>query len=186
MNRQIECLLAIVAFIVSSPMLVIISIIIIATSHGPVIHWSRRVGRDNKLFWMPKFRSMTLDTPQVATDLLANASAYVTPIGGFLRRTSLDELPQLWSVIVGDMSFVGPRPALFNQYDLTDLRTAVGVHGLRPGITGLAQTSGRDNLELEQKVRLDLDYLNNRSFTLDCMIIARTLGVVFKREGITH
>lgn len=156
------------------------------SSKGPVIFWSERVGKNNVLFWMPKFRTMRIETPNVATHLLNDANNYLTPIGGFLRKSSLDELPQLWSVIVGKMSFVGPRPALFNQTDLIDMRVAVGVERLIPGITGWAQVNGRDDLDLEEKVRFDHEYLLNQSLRLDIQILWMTGIKVFKREGVSH
>lgn len=156
------------------------------TSRGPALHWSERVGRGNTLFRMPKFRSMRLDTPQVATHLMHDPAAYLTPIGGFLRTTSLDELPQLWSILRGDMSFVGPRPALFNQHDLIAARTAQGVHEIVPGLTGWAQIHGRDELPIARKVELDAYYLRHRSVAMDLRILARTAVQVLRRDGISH
>lgn len=156
------------------------------TSKGPVLYWSDRVGRDNKIFRMPKFRSMQVGTPAVATHLLANANAHLTPVGSFLRKSSLDELPQLWSILVGDMSFVGPRPALFNQDDLISLRTHQGVHVLLPGLTGWAQVNGRDELPIPEKVRLDVEYLRRRSLALDVRILWLTFVKVLKRDGVSH
>jgi O-antigen biosynthesis protein WbqP len=156
------------------------------TSKGPAIYWSDRVGRDNTLFRMPKFRSMRTETPAVATHLLTDTTAWLTPIGGFLRKSSLDELPQLWSILVGDMSIVGPRPALFNQDDLIALRTEHGVHTLRPGLTGWAQVNGRDELPIPDKVRLDVFYLENRSFGLDLKTIWMTVGKVLRARDISH
>lgn len=155
-------------------------------SPGPALHWSRRVGRDERLFLMPKFRTMRLGTPDVATHLLGDAEAWVTPTGRWLRRTSLDELPQLWSVLKGDMSLVGPRPALFNQHDLVALRRAAGVQGLRPGLTGWAQVNGRDELPLPEKVRLDREYLERRGFRFDLRVLALTLGAVLRARGVAH
>ncbi|HEY8272544.1 MAG TPA: sugar transferase [Pseudobdellovibrionaceae bacterium] len=166
--------------------LLIISLVVKWTSPGPVLHWSKRVGKDNKLFLMPKFRSMKINTPQVATHLLTNAQDHLTPVGSFIRKTSLDELPQLWSVLVGDMSFVGPRPALFNQDDLIKLRTERGVSGLRPGITGWAQINGRDELPIPIKVEFDHYYFKNASLLLDLKIIFRTAYKVFNGEGVKH
>ena len=157
-----------------------------ATSKGPAIYWSDRVGRDNKLFRMPKFRSMWTETPAVATHLLTDTTAWLTPIGGFLRKSSLDELPQLWSIFVGDMSIVGPRPALFNQDDLIALRTEKGVHTLRPGLTGWAQVNGRDELSIPDKVALDVEYLQRRSFGLDLQTIWMTVGKVLRARDISH
>lgn len=155
------------------------------TSKGPAIHWSKRVGKNNVIFLMPKFRTMRTDTPQVATHLL-DGKSYLTPIGGFLRKTSLDEIPQLISVIKGEMSLVGPRPALFNQYDLIEFRTKHGVHTLNPGVTGWAQINGRDELSIPEKVEYDKFYLENRSLTLDIKIIFLTVGKVLLRKGIVH
>lgn len=156
------------------------------TSAGPALYWSDRVGRHNKIFRMPKFRSMRVGTPAVATHLLTNASAHLTPIGGFLRKSSLDELPQLWSILVGDMSFVGPRPALFNQHDLIALRTEQGVHQLTPGLTGWAQVNGRDELPIPAKVALDAEYLRRRSLGFDMRILWLTLVKVLRRDGVSH
>lgn len=156
------------------------------TSPGPVLYWSDRVGRGNSLFKMPKFRSMRIDAPIVATHLLENPAQWLTPIGSFLRKTSLDELPQLWSILKGDMSLVGPRPALFNQDDLIALRTEVGVHELRPGLTGWAQINGRDELPIPQKVALDAEYLQRQSFWFDLRIIWLTALKVVKSDGVSH
>ena len=156
------------------------------TSPGPVLYWSDRVGRNNRLFRMPKFRSMFIDAPTVATHLLTDPARWVTPLGRFLRVSSLDELPQLWSILKGDMSLVGPRPALFNQEDLIALRNAEGVQVLRPGLTGWAQVNGRDELAIPDKVALDAYYLRNQSLMLDVAILLRTVGKVFKRDGVAH
>jgi O-antigen biosynthesis protein WbqP len=163
-----------------------ISALVKMTSRGPMLYWSDRVGKDNAVFKMPKFRTMKLDTPPVATHLLSNPEQYLTPIGGFLRRSSLDELPQLISILKGDMSFVGPRPALFNQADLIKLRTQKGVHTLSPGLTGWAQINGRDELPIPVKVDFDEYYLKHCSFLLDIKIIFRTFFKVARREGVTH
>jgi O-antigen biosynthesis protein WbqP len=157
-----------------------------ATSPGPAIHWSKRVGRNNALFLMPKFRTMRIDAPQLATHLMAEPGRWLTPIGGLLRKTSLDELPQLISVLKGDMSLVGPRPALFNQDDLVALRTEAGVHALRPGVTGWAQVNGRDELPIPDKVELDAEYLRRRTFWLDLRILAMTLAGVLGSKGVSH
>jgi O-antigen biosynthesis protein WbqP len=157
-----------------------------ATSPGPALYWSDRVGKNNRIFRMPKFRSMQVGTPAVATHLLADARTHLTPIGSFLRKTSLDELPQLWSIIKGDMSFVGPRPALFNQHDLIELRTRHGVHELMPGLTGWAQVNGRDELPIPEKVTFDLEYLQRRSLEFDLRILWLTLVRVLQRHGVTH
>jgi len=156
------------------------------TSHGPVIHWSKRIGKNNAPFMMPKFRTMKIDTPQVATHLLQNGENYLTPIGSFLRKSSLDEIPQLWSVLIGDMNLVGPRPALFNQDDLVELRTKMGVHQLAPGVTGWAQINGRDDLPIPLKVKFDREYLDKRSVWLDIKIIFLTAYKVLKRSNIQH
>jgi O-antigen biosynthesis protein WbqP len=167
------------------PMMVIF-VLIRLTSKGSALYWSNRVGADNEIFKMPKFRTMRIDTPAVATHLLKDPDAYLTPIGSFLRKTSLDELPQLWSVLKGDMSFVVPRPALFNQDDLIALRTAKGVHRLIPGITGWAQINGRDDLPIPVKVAFDVHYLEHRSLMFDMKILFLTLVKVLRREGVTH
>ena len=163
-----------------------IAIVIRLTSKGPSLYWSDRVGKNNKIFKMPKFRSMLIDTPAVATHLLDNPDSYLSPIGGFLRSTSLDELPQLLSVLKGDMSFVGPRPALFNQEDLIALRKEKGVDKLLPGITGWAQVNGRDELSIPDKVALDVEYLNRQSFWFDVKILWMTFLKVVKRDGVSH
>jgi O-antigen biosynthesis protein WbqP len=164
----------------------IIAFFVRLTSPGPILYWSDRIGQNNVIFPMPKFRTMRSNTPALATHLLDNPDSYLTPIGSFLRKTSLDELPQLWSIIKGHMSLVGPRPALFNQEDLIQARTQVGVHILLPGITGLAQINGRDELSIPEKVRLDAYYLHHRSLILDLKIILATIIKVFRRDGITH
>lgn len=156
------------------------------SSRGPALYWSKRIGKDNEIFFMPKFRTMRVDTPQVATHLLRNSDEYLTSIGAFLRKSSLDELPQLWSVLSGAMSFVGPRPALFNQYDLMGLRTQYNIHQLPPGITGWAQINGRDGLSIEEKVKFDLEYLRRRSFIFDLKIMFLTLYKVISRKDISH
>lgn len=161
-------------------------ILIRCTSKGPAFYWSDRVGKGNTIFRMPKFRSMRIDTPAVATHLLSNPDAYLTPIGSFLRKSSLDELPQLWSILKGDMSFVGPRPALFNQDDLIALRTQQGVHKLLPGLTGWAQINGRDELPITEKVQLDAEYLRCQSFWFDINILWLTLIKVIRRDGVSH
>jgi len=185
-KRVIDVVVAMVLAVLLLPLFLVFAFLIKVTSRGPVIHWSNRVGKDNRIFRMPKFRSMKLDTPQVATHLLSDSSTYVTPIGSFLRRASLDELPQLFSILIGDLSFVGPRPALFNQVDLVALRTECGIHRLIPGLTGWAQVNGRDCLSIPDKVRYDLEYLQRQSFGFDLRIIGLTVVKVFCREGITH
>jgi O-antigen biosynthesis protein WbqP len=156
------------------------------TSKGPALYWSNRVGRNNQIFKMPKFRSMRVGTPAVATHLLSNPDSYLTPIGSFLRKSSLDELPQLWNILKGDMSFVGPRPALFNQQDLIDLRTKSGVHTLTPGLTGWAQINGRDELPIPEKVAFDVEYLHRQSLVFDIYILFKTAMKVIRRDGIVH
>jgi O-antigen biosynthesis protein WbqP len=186
MKRCFDLVLSIVLLALFALPLILTALAVRLTSRGPVLHWSKRIGKDNKLFLMPKFRSMKIDTPQVATHLLANAQSHLTPVGAFIRKSSLDELPQLWSVLVGDMSFVGPRPALFNQDDLVKLRTELGVSTLRPGITGWAQVNGRDELPIPVKVEFDNYYLKNASFWLDLKIIFLTAYKVFNAEGVKH
>jgi O-antigen biosynthesis protein WbqP len=166
--------------------LILVALLVRLTSPGPALYWSDRVGRHNRIFRMPKFRSMRIDTPAIATHLLNDPSQYLTPIGGFIRKSSLDELPQLWSILKGDMSFVGPRPALFNQDDLIASRTRFGVHELVPGLTGWAQINGRDELPIPQKVRLDVEYLQRQSFSFDLRIMALTALRVLRRDGVSH
>ena len=185
-KRLFDFVMAIIATIIFFLPMLGIAILIKLTSHGPIIFWSNRIGKANNIFAMPKFRTMNTNTPLLATHLLSGASEHLTPIGKFLRRSSLDELPQLWSVMIGDMSFVGPRPALYNQLDLIEMRTANGVDQLLPGITGLAQINGRDELPEELKVGLDVEYLKRQSFWLDQQILILTIIKVFKREGISH
>jgi O-antigen biosynthesis protein WbqP len=186
LKRGFDLAAALALAIVLTFPLLIIAVLVRTSSRGPAIYWSDRVGRDNAIFRMPKFRSMYVGTPPLATHLLANPDAHVTPLGKFLRRSSLDELPQLWSVLMGDMSLVGPRPALFNQDDLISARTAAGVHVLRPGITGWAQVNGRDELPIPEKVALDAAYLRNRSFLLDLRILFLTAWKVVRRDGVSH
>jgi O-antigen biosynthesis protein WbqP len=185
-KRLFDLLLAIPAALVLMLPVASIALTVRLTSPGPALYWSDRVGRHNKIFKMPKFRSMRVDTPAVATHLLADPAKYLTPIGSFLRKSSLDELPQLWSIIKGDMSFVGPRPALFNQHDLIALRTEQGVHELVPGLTGWAQVNGRDELPIPQKVALDAEYLRRRNLIFDLHILWMTFVKVLRRDGVTH
>jgi O-antigen biosynthesis protein WbqP len=185
-KRLFDVAIALVAFVVLAVPMLVVAVVVAATSRGPVLYWSDRIGRSNTTFSMPKFRSMYVDTPPVATHLLNNPDAYITPVGKFLRKSSLDELPQLWSVLVGDMSLVGPRPALFNQADLIEARTAAGVQVLRPGITGWAQVNGRDELPIPDKVALDAAYLRHRSIKFDLKILWMTLWKVVRREGVSH
>lgn len=186
MKRLLDIVLVLAALPLLALPLLGAALLVRLTSTGPVLYWSARVGRDNALFQMPKFRSMRIDTPQVATHLLSNPDTYLTPIGSFLRKTSLDELPQLWSILKGDMSFVGPRPALFNQHDLVSMRTEQGVHRLLPGLTGWAQINGRDELPIPAKVALDAYYLQHRSLALDLRILALTAYKVLRRDGVSH
>ena len=186
MKRLFDCLLTLCAALVLALPLALVALAVRLTSPGPALYWSDRVGRDNTIFKMPKFRSMRVGTPAVATHLLTNAASHLTPIGGFLRRSSLDELPQLWSILVGDMSFVGPRPALFNQHDLIALRTAQGVHALTPGLTGWAQVNGRDELPIPDKVALDAVYLRRQSLGFDLRILWLTFVKVLRRDGVSH
>ena len=185
-KRAIDSVVSGAALLVLAIPMLALAGLVRATSPGPAIHWSKRVGRDNALFLMPKFRTMRIDTPQVATHLMSDPDRWLTPIGGFLRKTSLDELPQLVSVLLGDMSLVGPRPALFNQDDLVSLRTAAGVQVLRPGLTGWAQGNGRDELPIPVKVRLDADYLARRSWLFDLKILVMTAANVLGSRGVTH
>ena len=186
MKKIFDLILAIFLFLVLLISLLLIAVLVITTSKGPALYWSDRVGKNNKIFKMPKFRSMLTDTPAVATHLLDNPDVYLSPIGDFLRSTSLDELPQLFSVLKGDMSFVGPRPALFNQEDLIALRTEKGVDKLLPGITGWAQVNGRDELSIPDKVALDAEYLDRQSFWFDMKILWMTFLKVMKRDGVSH
>lgn len=186
MKRLLDLVLAICAGLVLLLPVVLVALAVRLTSAGPALYWSDRVGRHNRIFRMPKFRSMRTDTPAVATHLLDDPSRYLTPIGPFLRKSSLDELPQLWSILRGDMSFVGPRPALFNQDDLIALRTQRGVHELTPGLTGWAQVNGRDELPIPQKVDLDAEYLRRQSLWFDLRILWMTFVKVLRRDGVAH
>lgn len=186
MKRLFDLAFAAVACLLFSLPILLVALAVKLTSPGPVLYWSDRIGRGNRVFRMPKFRSMRMDTPAVATHLLTNPATYLTPIGSFLRQSSLDELPQLWSILKGDMSFVGPRPALFNQDDLITLRTQCEVHELVPGLTGWAQVNGRDELPIPEKVRLDMEYMQNKSFLLDMRILWMTFVKVLRRDGVAH
>lgn len=186
MKRVVDLVLALLVALALSPLIVLAALLVKLTSSGPALYWSDRVGRDNRLFRMPKFRTMKIGTPAVPTHLLDAPAAFLTPVGSFLRTTSLDELPQLWSILVGDMSFVGPRPALFNQDDLVAMRTQAGIHRLLPGLTGWAQVNGRDQLSLAEKVRLEVEYLERRSFWFDLEILWRTFVRVVTRDGVAH
>lgn len=186
MKRIFDLFLALIAGVVLVIPIMIVAVAVKLTSRGPALYRSDRVGRHNRIFKMPKFRSMRVDTPAVATHLLNDPHAWLTPIGPFLRKSSLDELPQLWSILVGDMSFVGPRPALFNQDDLVALRTEAGVHELMPGLTGWAQVNGRDELPIPEKVKLDVEYLRRRSLWFDLRILWFTALKVVRRDGVSH
>ncbi len=186
LKRGLDILGAAAGLLVLWPVLLFLAVAVRLESPGPALHWSRRVGRFNALFSMPKFRSMRVGAPDVATHLLPDPAAWITPLGAFMRRTSLDELPQLWSVLLGHMSLVGPRPALFNQDDLIALRVAAGVQTLRPGLTGWAQIHGRDELPVPEKVRLDAEYLAARTTLMDLSIILRTARTAFSGRGVRH
>jgi O-antigen biosynthesis protein WbqP len=186
MNRFFNLVLVAFSLLILLLPIVLVSITVYFSSKGSVLYWSDRVGKNNKVFKMPKFRTMLVGTPVVATHLLGNPDNCLTPIGGFLRKTSLDELPQIWSVIMGNMSLVGPRPALFNQEDLIELRKQNGVDKLLPGVTGWAQVNGRDELSISDKVALDAEYLNRQSFAMDVKILWMTLSKVVKRDGVSH
>lgn len=186
MKRAFDVIFATLAGIFLLLPVLLVAIMVRLTSRGPVLYWSDRIGLGNKMFRMPKFRSMKMGTPAIASHLLGDAGSFLTPIGGFLRKSSLDELPQLWSILKGDMSFVGPRPALFNQHDLIELRTVNHVHTLVPGLTGWAQINGRDELPIPQKVALDIEYLQKKSFFLDVKILFLTAFRVLRRDNVTH
>ena len=186
LKREFDVVLALFAMVMLSVPMLVIALLVKLTFKGPVLYWSDRVGKENKIFKMPKFRSMKTDTPAVATHLLKDPKSVLTPIGDFLRKSSLDELPQLWSIVKGDMSFVGPRPALFNQEDLISLRTENGVDKVLPGLTGWAQINGRDELSIPDKVEMDVEYLNKQSFGFDCYILWRTFLKVLKHDGVSH
>lgn len=186
MKRILDLALACLALLLLWLPLGVLALLVKLTSSGPVLYWSDRVGRHNRIFRMPKFRSMRVGTPAVATHLLSDPQSHLTPIGSFLRQSSLDELPQLWSILAGDMSLVGPRPALYNQSDLIALRTERGVHALLPGLTGWAQVNGRDELPIPHKVELDVEYLQRQSLWLDIRILWLTFVKVLHREGVAH
>ena len=186
MKRHVDLILTLMAILFLVSLFILVAALVKLTSKGPVLYWSDRVGKRNVIFKMPKFRSMKADTPVLATHLLVDPKSVLTPIGNFLRKSSLDELPQLWCILKGDMSFVGPRPALFNQNDLIALRTQKGVHDLVPGLTGWAQINGRDELQISQKVALDVEYLQTQSIMLDMKIIWLTFIKVLKKDGVSH
>ncbi|RII29450.1 MAG: lipid carrier--UDP-N-acetylgalactosaminyltransferase [Geobacter sp.] len=186
MKRLFDLLMSCVVLCLCCGPMLLVALLVKLTSKGPILYWSDRIGRDNSIFKMPKFRTMRTDTPAVATHLLNNPDRYLTPVGKFLRKSSLDELPQLWSIIIGDMSFVGPRPALYNQDDLIALRTENGVHCLTPGLTGWAQINGRDELPITVKVEFDTYYLKHISLALDIKILCLTLFKVLRSDGVQH
>ncbi len=186
MKRFFDLAIALCAGLVLLLPIALVALAVRLSSRGPILYWSDRVGRNNQIFRMPKFRSMHIGTPAVATHLLTKPESYLTPIGSFLRKSSLDELPQLWSILAGDMSLVGPRPALFNQHDLIALRTERGVHTLLPGLTGWAQVNGRDELSIPEKVRLDAAYLQRQSMRFDIRILWLTVLKVWGRDGVSH
>ncbi len=189
MKRIFDLVLVTASLLFLLPLALVTYLLVKTTSPGPALYWSQRVGFDNKLFSMPKFRSMKVNTPAMAThkmNMQDNPSQYLTSVGAFIRKTSLDEIAQLWSVLKGDMSIVGPRPALFNQDDLIQLRTDFGVHLLKPGITGWAQVNGRDEISIPEKVALDVHYLKHQSFWIDCYVICLTIFKVLKRDGVSH
>jgi O-antigen biosynthesis protein WbqP len=186
LKRLLDPALGLLASVAFAVPLLIIALLVKLTSKGPALYWSNRVGRNNVIFSMPKLRTMRVGTQVVATHLLQNPDQCLTPIGGFLRKSSLDELPQLWCILRGDMSVVGPRPALFNQHNLIQMRTEKGVHAIRPGLTGWAQINGRDELPIPEKVELDLYYVRHRSLSFDLKVIALTILKVVRRDGITH
>jgi O-antigen biosynthesis protein WbqP len=186
MKRIFDLMLATLVGVLFLFPILLVAILVRLTSRGPVLYWSDRVGRNNVIFRMPKFRSMRADTPPMATHLLSSADSYLTPVGSFLRKSSLDELPQIWSIIKGDMSLVGPRPALFNQHDLVELRTRHGIHTLLPGLTGWAQVSGRDELSIPEKVEQDLQYLHRKTIWFDIQILFMTFVRVIRRDNVSH
>jgi O-antigen biosynthesis protein WbqP len=186
MKRFVDLTLTFVTMLLLALPIIMVSVLVKLTSKGPILYWSDRVGKDNIIFKMPKFRSMKINTPAVATHLLSDPKSVLTPVGDFLRKSSLDELPQLWSIFKGHMSFVGPRPALFNQDDLIDLRTSKGVHKLVPGLTGWAQINGRDELPIPKKVALDVEYLRHQSLWIDFKIMWLTFIKVIKKDGVSH
>jgi len=186
MKRLFDVILALNLSLFLFPIIILIGLAIKVSSKGPIFYWSDRVGRENKVFKMPKFRSMKLEAPVIATHMLQNPGKWLTPIGGFIRRSSLDELPQLWSILKGDMSFVGPRPALFNQTELIEFRTRLGLDAILPGLTGWAQVNGRDELPIAKKVEFDYEYLQCQSLVFDLKIMGLTLLKAFRRDGVSH
>lgn len=186
MKRAVDVVVAAMALLLLAPLAVLIAVAVRMSSAGPAIHWSRRAGRQGDIFLMPKFRTMQVGTPQLATDRIGDPKAHLTSIGGFLRATSLDEIPQLWSILKGDMSLVGPRPALFNQHELIRRRNELGIDALRPGLTGWAQVNGRDHASEERKIELDADYLSRASLGFDAWILLLTAWRVLRRDGVAH
>lgn len=186
MKRVFDLIVVLVAGLIFALPMLLVALFVWGSSQGPILYWSKRVGKGNSLFDMPKFRTMQVETPVLPTHLLGNPDAYLTPIGSYLRKSSLDELPQLWCILRGDMSVVGPRPALANQQDLIDARTAKGIHLIKPGLTGWAQVNGRDEIPLDKKVQLDYEYLDKKSFIFDVYVVLLTFYKVVKREGIQH
>ena len=186
MKRHLDILMSCLTLLAFCPVIVLVALLVKLTSKGAIFYWSSRVGRRNNIFIMPKFRTMKVETPTVATHLLYDSSQYLTPIGSFLRKTSIDEFPQLWSILIGDMSFVGPRPALFNQDDLIALRTQYGVDQLVPGLTGWAQVNGRDELSISDKVKYDVEYLQQQSIWFDMKILGLTFLKVVRLSGVSH
>ena len=186
LKRIFDLSLALLAMILLLPVLLLVYLLVRITSPGPALYWSDRIGRNNVVFRMPKFRSMSTDTPVLATHLLQNPQSYLSPIGALLRKSSLDELPQLWSILKGDMSFIGPRPALFNQVDLIELRNQYGIQFLVPGLTGWAQVNGRDELPISEKVKFDVQYLHRQSFLFDLRILWMTFLRVISKDGVSH
>jgi len=186
LKRSFDILVSAAMLVVLALPILVVASVVRLTSPGPAIYWSERVGKNNRIFRMPKFRTMRIDSPVVATHLISNPDAYLTPVGGFLRRSSLDELPQIWSILKGEMSVVGPRPALFNQDDLIALRTELGVDKLTPGLTGWAQINGRDELPIPAKVKLDVEYVKRKSFLFDMQIIILTIVKTLRGHGVTH
>lgn len=186
MKRLFDFIMSFLAMVIFFPLIIFIALIVRLTSSGNALYWSDRVGRYNLIFQMPKFRTMRVGTPAIATHLLSDSSKYLTPVGSFLRKSSLDELPQLWSILIGNMSFVGPRPALFNQNDLISLRAQYGIDKLVPGLTGWAQVNGRDELSILDKVEYEVEYLQKQSFWLDMRILGLTFLKVLRRAGVSH
>lgn len=186
MKRAFDFFLAALMLLFLSIPILIVAIMVRISSPGPVLYWSERIGRNNRAFSMPKFRTMKIETPTIATHLLADTSRYLTPLGSFLRKSSIDELPQLWSILIGDMSFVGPRPALFNQYDLIAMRIEYSLDGLNPGLTGWAQVNGRDELPIPVKVQYEVEYLHKQSFWFDLKILGLTFLRVIRQDGVSH